>query len=300
MEKIIFATVAGPQTLAAEVLLFADSLRTYGGEFAQAPFYVFKPDSPDPVPDEVLKKLIELDIRLITFDMQGNEFPFAWVPYSAAAAEAHLAGKTEILVYIQNDSLVLNPPDAFTLPKGVKLAYRPVHHTLVGSIYDQPLDDFWSLVYQHCHVPEERVFPMETCVRDHTIRPYFNAGLLVVRPEMGLMAAWKDRFDHLYPHPDFQPFYKKDERYAVFIHQAVLAGVVLNMYTKDEIQELPEEINYPLHLHHAEVPPAYQPKALNDLTTLRHEGIDHLKEALNGIPVKEPLKGWLEEKLSQF
>lgn len=136
---------------------------------------------------------------------------------------------------------------------------------------------------------EDRVFPMETCTRDNILRPYFNAGMLVVRPGRRLLATWRDYFKQLYRHSDFEPFYRKDVLYRIFMHQAVLTGVVLNMLERHELRELPETVNYPLHLYD-EYPPEHRPEVLNELVTCRYEDIKDLWNALKGIAVKEPLK----------
>ena len=299
MDKLTFTTITSPRS-APDSLLFVDSLREFGGELADAPILALIPKQAGAFSKEDDARFKALKIERIHFHMDEEvlKFPFASLVYAAAQAESYLRGITETLVWQLPDTLVLNPPTSYTLPKEIKLAYRPVHHTNVGSVYDQPLDEFWSLVYHHCHVPDVRIFPMETCVGDNTIRPYFNAGMLVLRPEMGLLTTWWDRFEALYNHPDFQPFYQRDERYAIFIHQAVLSAVILVLLDKTEMLELPPTVNYPLNLHHSEMPPERQPKTLNELVTCRTEGIENLKANLKGVKVKEPLKGWLKEKLS--
>ena len=198
---------------------------------------------------------------------------------------------------MNEDTLIIRPPVDFLLRKGISLAYRPVHHTRIGSVYNEPPDNFWSLIYQHCGVKADEAFPMETCIRDNTIRAYFNAGLLVVRPEQRLLETWLDYFRRLYQHPDFQPFFKNDVLYIVFMHQAVLSGVVLRIFNKEELLELPESINYPLNLH-SDCRPEHQPRLLNDLTTCRYEGIEDLQNTLEVISVVEPLRSWLDERLS--
>jgi hypothetical protein len=299
LEKLVFTTIITPRSMPDSVLFF-ESLREFGGELADAPFIALTPNQAGEFPKEIEERFKALKIERLPFEMdeEAFKFPFAGLVYAAAKAESLLQREAETLVWLLSDTLVVNPPTAFYLPKGIRLAYRPVHHTLIGSIYDQPLDEFWSLVYKHCHVPEESVFPMETCVGDNIIRPYFNAGMLVVRPQVGLLTTWWDRFEALYRHPDFTPFYERDERYAIFIHQAVLAGVVLVLLDTGEMVELPPTVNYPLNLHHSEMPPALQPAALNDLVTCRTEGKDTLRETLKGLEVREPLKGWLVEKLA--
>jgi hypothetical protein len=298
MERLVFATISAPGSLTKETLLFIDSLRAFGEDFADYTFIILIPNAIGPLSDEVREKYSALNARLIPFHVVENwkKFPFASLVYASAEAEKQVEGKSEILVWMLQDTLVIRPPREFSLREGIGFAYRPVHHTLVGSVYEKPLDDFWTLIYRHCGVTEDRVFPMETCVRDYTIRPYFNAGMLVVRPAEGVLRKWRDHFDRMYHHSDFEPFYEKDIRYKIFMHQAVLTGVVLNTFEQDKLQELPEAINYPLHLHD-EYPPEHQPEALNDLITCRYEGVNELPGFLKKIQTREPLKSWLNEKL---
>jgi len=300
MEKLVFTTIITPRS-APDSFLFIESLRKFGGELADTHILALTPKQVDSFAKEDEERLEALKVERLNFHMDDEaiKFPFAFLVYAAAQAESYLRGITETLAWQLPDTLVINPPTPFCIPQGIKLAYRPVHHTNVGSVYDQPLDEYWALVYKHCHVPEARVFPMETCVGDNVIRPYFNAGMLIVPPELGLLTTWWDRFEALHNHPDFQPFYEKDEHYTIFIHQAVLSAVILVLLDKVEMLELPRTVNYPLNLHHTEMPPKRQPKYLNDLITCRTEGVANLKKNLEGIEVKEPVKGWLDEKLGE-
>jgi hypothetical protein len=166
----------------------------------------------------------------------------------------------------------------------------------MGSRYDEPLDAFWTLIYRYCNVPETRVFPMMTHVDGTRIRPYFNAGLLVTRPERHLLQGWHDVFFRVYQEPSFQKSYQKDERYAVFIHQAVLSGVILSTLETGEIQELPPTYNYPLHLHAQDVTD-HRPSCLEELVTFRHEGFYADPEWINKMPAGEPLKQWIAKRL---
>jgi hypothetical protein len=276
-----------------------DSLRTFGGELADSPRIMLISEKEEPLSDITRERLSELDVHLIPFviDDEAVRFPLASLAYAAARAEQQVGGKTEILVWMNEDTLIVNPPVDFLIREGINLAYRAVHHTRIGSVYNKPPDDFWSLIYHHCGVNEDRIFPMETCIRDNTIRAYFNAGLLVVRPEHHLLETWLDYFKRSYQHPDFQPFFKNDVLYMVFMHQAVLSGVVLSMFAREELLELPESINFPLNLQ-LECPPENRPRLLNDLITCRYESIEDLRNSSKVIPVEEPLDSWLNERLA--
>ncbi len=297
--RIAFATTAIGRDTTRAILLF-DSLRTFGGELANSPCFLLVPTKREPLPDEIKERLVALNVHLISFDIEEDavRFPLAALVYAAARAEQQVRDETEILVWMNEDTLIVNPPLGVLLEEGTNFAYRPVHHTKISSVYNKPPDDFWSLIYQHCGVEKGKVFPMETCVRDNTIRAHFNAGLLVVRPEQCLLEKWLDHFRRLYQHPDFQPFFKNDVIYMVFMHQAVLAGVVMQMFERKELLELPETYNYPIHLHQ-EYPIEHRPQLLNNLITCRYEGIEDLRNSLRIIPVEKPLEDWMDERLRQ-
>jgi len=144
-------------------------------------------------------------------------------------------------------------------------------------------------------VPEDRLFSMVPHVDDVTIRPYVNAGHLVVRPERGLLRAWRDAFFRVYHTDEFEGFYRADERYVVFVHQAILAGVLLAGLEQAEMQELPGTYNYPLHLY-AEDRTSRRPARLEELVTCRYEEWDDL--AALRMPAGEGYRAWLSERLA--
>jgi hypothetical protein len=294
-QDVIFATLTLPGRT-AEVALFVESLRAFGGAFADSDFYVFLPEKEELSSDEK-ERFDHLNIHLESLPLkpEAKGFPFAAKVYASALAESHLKDAADILFWSDPDVLVLKPPEALNIPARIKLAYRPVHHTLIGSKYNEPLDPFWELAYRHCGVQEDKAFPMDTCVKDHVIRPYFNAGVLVVDPKVGMLSAWEENFDRLYQHPDFVPFYQ-DQLYKIFVHQIILSATVIAMMEQAELWELPETINYPLHLHR-DMPTQLQPKTLNQLVTARYDDLNQLPRLLGEIGIVEPLNGWLRERI---
>jgi len=269
-----------------------DSLKDFGGKLFEAPLVVVHPDSLD-VTVESARPLRLPDVHMTPFRISSEEmnFPLAVVAIGAAAAEKAVAGKAENLVWLLEDTLVLKSPSAFVLPAWKQHACRPVHHTKIGSLWKAPPDGFWAAIYRHCEVEPNHLFPMDTCMRDNTIRPYFNAGCQVTRPQNGLFSRWCELFRNLYHHPDFMPFLS-NPLYRLFMHQAVLAGVVLYTLSPAQLHELPESYNYPLHLH-ADYPSEFRPAKLNDLVTCRYETFDELKRTLAFITVDEPIRTWI-------
>ena len=297
--KLVFASIVFPDSSSeTNALLLAESIRAFAGILSQAPVWFYLPQNGKQLSTIAKNKLSALDVTLIPFDV-GEEilrFPFTGHSIAAAQAESMALDKANFIAWLNPNTIVLQEPIDFILQDNKTLGFKPVHHTLLGSRYDEPLDSFWTLVYSYCNVPEDRVVPMMTHVEGEKIRPYINSGLLVTRPERNLLRAWRDVFLEAYQEPVFREFYQQDERYAIFIHQAVLSGVILSMLTTEEMQELPQTYNYPLHLHTEDIT-GTRPSGLEELVTVRHEGFYKNPDWRKKIPAGEPIKQWITERL---
>jgi len=199
----------------------------------------------------VPSRLEALGAEVLPFhlDTEALDFPLAAKVFAAAVVEGHVLGKASVLFSMDPDTLILKDPEVLLPGPEIDRGYRPAHITNAGSRFDEPADAFWSVICRVCGTPEQALFPMETCVERAKIRPYVNAGCLVVRPEKGLLRAWSRRFFELCQTPTFQALYEKDERYPLFVHQAVLAGTLLATIDPSRMHELPEFANCPRRLH---------------------------------------------------
>jgi hypothetical protein len=242
------------------------------------------------------RRLADLRVRLASFGIErdAGDFPFAPKVYAAAAAESLVHGQADLLVWMDSDSIVVQEPEELLLDAGSTLGFRPVDHTLISSPYDAPVDPFWAAIYRDCGISDEKLFPMTASVDQNRIRPYFNAGLLVARPERRLLRSWGDDFQRLFREPTFDGFYGKDSHYRIFLHQAVLAGTLLAAAKRDELQELSHLVSYPLHMH-SRYPPDKRPATLNDAITCRYDVFFEDSGWREAITIREPLRGWLFE-----
>ena len=298
--RLAFASIVFPdKSSEADALLLADSIRTYAGGLSQNPIWYFTPEFGKQLSAATRENLHTLNVKLVPFEINNESprFPFTTEAFAAALAESMIYGKTDLMAWLGTNTIVLQEPTDFLLQHDKNLGYRPVHHTLIGSPYNEPIDPFWTLIYRYCNVPKDRIFPMKTHVETAKIRPYFNAGLLVTRPKEHLLQAWRDTFFKVYQEPPFQEFYQQDERYRIFIHQAVLSAVILSNFATSEIQELPPTYNYPLHLL-AQDATGNRPSCLEELVTFRHERFYEDPEWINKMPAKKPLKQWIAKRLS--
>jgi len=296
--RIVFAVTAGSKSSGIRALMLARSLRTFGGQLASSPFWVLAPRASNPLPTALLDGFAAAHIRLILFDIDEAvyKFLFGAKTCASAVAEAEAREITSLLAWVDPDMLIIQEPGELLIEEDKDLGYRPVHHINIGSPYDEPADDFWRLIYDHCEVPEEAIFPMTTCADQLVIRPYFNAGCLIVRPENGLLNRWRANFLRLYQEPFFESFYELDVLYRVFIHQAILSGTILSFMNQSQMHEFSDRINYPLNLHD-EYHEDRRARTLNELITCRYDVGFHDPSWREGILIEEPFKSWLDEQL---
>jgi hypothetical protein len=247
-QSVIFGAFAENGEQLYNALVLAESVRTFGGAFKDAPIWIYAPADLLKARRDLVEEHLARGARVKPSDAprESRRFPFAGKVYAAARAETEASGKTAILVWMDNDTVVLREPAEFGLAKGKSLGYRPVTHQNIGSLYSEAPNAFWSRVFQKLSVRESALFPMRTVADGKTIRPYFNAGLLVVRPERGIMAKWALNFSALCRDPVIIDMCRKDERTNVFLHQAALTGAILNLLARDEMVQLSDRYNYPI------------------------------------------------------
>jgi len=298
-KKLVFASTVYPtKSSETNAILLADSIRTFAGSLSKSPILYFTPEYGKQLFSAAKDRLVSLDVKVIPFkmDFETLQFPLAGDVFAAAVAESTVYSQTDLLAWLGTNTVVLREPEAFLLQNEKNLGYRPVHHTLVGSRYDMAIDEFWTLIYSWCKVPQNRIFLMETHIDGARIRPYFNAGMLVTRPQKRLLQTWSDIFFDSYQNLPFTRFYEKNQLYKIFIHQALLSGVILSTFETDELTEFPSTYNYPLHLYTKDVT-GHRPSSIEEVVTFRHENFYHDKEWMRKMPAKQQLRQWLAERI---
>jgi hypothetical protein len=278
--------------------LLVESIRAFGGRLSGIALWCLAPQVKRALSSSFCGALKAAGVELHPFRVDSDmlRFPLAADVEAAAHAEAKAAGRFGLLAWLGANTLVLREPGHFILPRNKQAGYCPVHHVNIGPATDQPLAPFWTRVYQACRVPPDRLFSMETHVDARTVRAYFNATSLVVRPDRGLFRAWQGKFFGSYRKAEFLELYKMDERYPVFMHQAMLASVILAMFDREDLVQLPGTYNYPLHLWQQDIT-GTRPQSLDELVTVRHEGFYNDAHWRKKMPEGSMIKDWLEERI---
>jgi hypothetical protein len=275
-----------------ESLLLAHSIRRYGGAYADAPIWVLIPQGRSPFSEKAQAALRQLDVNLVPFDVPDAvlDFPFGGKVFAARAAESRLESSGRLLVWMDSDTVILKEPREFLIPENISLGYRPVMLKNISSPYDEPVDEFWRVIFKTCGTSEAHIFPMETTSDKVIIRPQFNAGILVVRPEKELLRSWAENFAELYGHPALDKTYQEHILYKIFVHQSVLSATLLAMLKQEEMQDLGPDVNLPVFLG---------PERGDAVTSLRYDEFKFFSgpDWESKFSLDEERMAWLREQI---
>ncbi|UCE67524.1 MAG: hypothetical protein JSU85_05800 [Candidatus Zixiibacteriota bacterium] len=271
-QSIIFGVFAETEEQLQYVLFLAESMRVFAGRYKDAPLWVY-------IPPGILNKYAQLENKITALGAEiktsrapekSLRFYFARKVFAAGKAESEAEGNADILVWMDNDTVILSEPTDFELKGGISFAYRPVMHNRSGSLYSEPPGAFWSRIYEKLNIDETALFPMVTPADRQTIRAYFNAGLLVVRPEQRILRRWGEDFTTLYSDSILANMCENDIEKKIFIHQTALVGAVLNNLKKEQMTELSDRYNYPIFFHQ-QYEAEKEFSSIEDIITLRYD-----------------------------
>ena len=283
----IFLTTASPKSLTL-VRLMIESLRTFGGDLANTPFWVF---AADPQTVSVLETDSTRVLPLTTPDPVADYILGKKVAACARAEELASVG-TKSLTWVDAGYLFCQPPSLLALSADADAAFRPVHIRNVGLPPSEPLDPFWRGIYTAIGV-DDIPATVTSFVDGQLLRAYFNSHAFAINPALGLMTRWYDVFQKLVGDARFQITACADDPHQIFLFQAILSALVATSVAPERLRILPQTYNYPYNLHER-VPAEKRPAALNDVVSFTYEERDIRPEAVTGIQVREPLRAWLE------
>ena len=300
--EYIFATFAdGPESL-NHIYYLVESVRAFAGAMKDAPVWIYVPDDLKIDVKNARARFAPLgaEIKVSHTPEDSRWLFYAGKTYAAGEAEKEVAGKAKILIWMDEDTIVLQEPTGFALAPNIGFAYRPVMHNRSGSLYSEAPSEFWQRIYDDLKVKDADLFPMITPADKQEVRAYFNAGLLVVRPEKGILCKWGEDFTVLRNDTVLARMCKEDIDKKIFLHQTALVGAALNTLKREEMVELPLEYNYPLFFHQM-FEAATEFESIDGIVTMRYDVYfrnpdPQWAEKLTGP--KEKI-AWLKERLGK-
>lgn len=288
-EKICFFSMVRSLEGEKHARFLYKSLRAFGGSLRDCPILIFQtnPEREDHIDFDIE----DVHVIPLEIDEELRNYWFGEKVYACSVAEEMVGGDVRSLVWLSTQCLILNPPVLFDLIPAYDAALRPVHIRNIGSLIDEPLDNFWSEVY-HLIGIDEFQHTVTSFVDGDKLRPYFNTHIFSINPSKGILQTWLEYFRKMITDRDFQSGPCGDQEHQIFLHQAILSALLIRDLDWERIRVLPDEYSYPLHLHQ-EVPSALRPISISSQVCPVYEGIYQHPDTLNGVEVLEPLNSWI-------
>ena len=109
MHKLTLITLAYPGNSVSNTFMMLESIRDFGGALADIPAWVLFPGSLGDFSAREHTRFTELGAETIPFDVDEKtlKFPFGAKVQAAAVAEKMAVRKTELLTWLDNDTIVI-------------------------------------------------------------------------------------------------------------------------------------------------------------------------------------------------
>jgi hypothetical protein len=293
LSQSIFLTKVCSSAGKAAAQLLIDSIQTFGGEMRDYPIWVFATDPQAESCRDLACPQVEVFLSPVPETLK--HYPFGDKVFACARAEAQVPASIQSLIWLDLECLIIQPPVLFALENEFDAALRPVHIRNVGLSPTEPLNAFWKGIYDALGIQEVQR-TIESFVDHQCLRAYFNSHGFSIRPKLGLLRRWHEQFERLVCDQQFQETACRDERYQIFLFQALLSALITSSLDEQRIRILPPAYNYPYNLQ-GQVAKAQRAGVLNELVSITFEGRVIHPKSVTDIEIREPLRTWLETKV---
>ncbi len=242
-----FVAIIEHGSLEQKALLLVKSIRRFLGDIERYPVLIVRPRKGPEISKFTGDRLNELGASYIfePRNVAWKHHPFANEAYGAAIAEEILLNDVETLVYLDSDIVCLQSPRSLALPDEKDVAIAPVDFSHVGANkYGEPINDFWQLIFDLNGPRPDAMKSCMTRVDKVEILPYFNSGVVAVRPEVRIFQKWMESFERL-RNTSFLERYSPLSNEFFFIDQALLASSILSIVPEERSLLLDSRFNFP-------------------------------------------------------
>jgi len=289
-DNIVFLTMVHSPTEKIGAKLLLQSLRQFGGEISQCPFWILESEEAH----GFCTDLIPLNVEVFPLEVNdaAKHYIFSSKVSACYQAERMASTATRSMIWMDTNCLIVQPPLLFDLGDSSDAAVRPVHIRNVGLTREDPIDQYWRGVYSAIGV-DDLSGAVDSFVDGQHLRPYFNSHAFAFNPALGLMCKWSEKFESLVSNSDFQKRTCKDDLHQIFLFQAILSVLLATSIPSERLRILPTTYNYPYNLHDR-VPADKRAHSLNELVCFTYEDRNIQPDEITDIQIHEPLHSWLK------
>lgn len=190
---ITFVCCVESGALESQAVRMVQSLRYYGGIFANAPLVAVTPRFGPPLLTETIRTFLRLNVTYIRAgeNKQYSWFKFLNKPLALAAAEKII--DSDIVGFLDSDVIFVGEPDKLSLLPSEDFLAFPVESKEMGST--GPGDPFDPIWHEFCRITGVNINDLpwvQTVQTNERVRLYFNSGIFVYRRATGFAKSYLD------------------------------------------------------------------------------------------------------------
>ena len=293
--------------LEKQALLLFESIRLYTGSFHNCAIYALSPRVGHAISDRARRRLEELRVTYIDTILNTECPEYGSANRVAAAAYIENMYPHQFFVILDSDTLFLREPHEILLPPDIDVAVRPVGvKGMCTSGPTDPFDAYWRELCQCCGVDYDEIPWTESFADRCRIKASYNAGLVMVRGNLGILQRWADFFFKSV-RQQLKP-YTHDRRFRTGAgwvesgasrlwgsNQAALSLAIWS--TTKKVKELEPVYNYQLNVHEL-IDRRLRKKVFPNLVHVHYHWLLHDQSSENPLfessgPLSSEQRAWL-------
>jgi hypothetical protein len=169
-----------------QTVRLVESLRRFGGRFADAPLFAVTPRFGPPLSRATQNVFRACGVKHIraTASQQYAWFNYFNKPLALVSAEEHI--RTESVGFLDSDLLIVKEPEQLELAPGEDLLAFPMPLKEMGTTGPgDPYEEFWRASCKVAGIELEALPWVTTAQTQERVRLYFNSGIFVYRRASG-------------------------------------------------------------------------------------------------------------------
>jgi hypothetical protein len=183
--QITFVCCVESGALEVQTVRMAESLRRWGGKFADAPLLAVTPRFGAPLTAATEAAFDRLNVRHIRYQSQSKYIWFNFINKPSALLVAEDFSTTEAICWLDSDLLFLGEPSHLTLQPGEDFLACASDKNIGTAGVGDPFDPFWRAIGQSVGINIDDLPWVTTEQEQKQIRLYWNGGILVYRRSTG-------------------------------------------------------------------------------------------------------------------
>jgi hypothetical protein len=183
--QITFVCCVESGPLEVQTVRMIESLRRWGGQFAQNPMIAVTPRFGPPLTRETQAAFDRLNVRHIQSQPRSKYTWFNFINKPSALLVAEDYSTTEAICWLDSDLLFLGEPTELTLQPEEDFLACASDKNIGTAGKDDPFDPFWRAIGETVGIDIDDLPWVTTEQEQQAIRLYWNGGILVYRRATG-------------------------------------------------------------------------------------------------------------------